>query len=300
MSVIDSLVLKISAVWMKHSDDKRDRGLTEPEGLTCFRDIPYAPGYGDEHLLDIYTPAAEGESLPVLISVHGGGYVYGDKERYRFYCMELALQGYTVVNFNYRLVPARFPAGMEDLNSVMLFIRGHAGEYRMDADRIFAVGDSAGGQILSLYAVFQTNPEYAARFSFAAPEGLRFSAVGLHSGLYDCGQEIPDLSRRVRNARTKGVADAAELMRIDRWLTPGFPPSFITRSVNDELTQDAPLLAALLDKNGVPYELCSYGEGDKGISHVFHLNIRLPEARECNARQDAFFREHMKEETGEE
>lgn len=130
MSVFTSLFMKLFALAMRRSDDKRDRGLQEPSSLTAYRDVRYAPSGGKEHLLDVYTTAEEGETLPALVSVHGGGFCYGDKERYRFYCMRLALQGYTVFNFNYRLLPARFPAPLEDLNDVMLFLAAHAREYR--------------------------------------------------------------------------------------------------------------------------------------------------------------------------
>ncbi|MFR5151238.1 MAG: carboxylesterase family protein [Ruminococcus sp.] len=54
--------------------------------------------------LDVYRPKqAQGEDLPVIISVHGGAWMYGDKERYQYYCMSLAQRGFAVVNFTYRL-----------------------------------------------------------------------------------------------------------------------------------------------------------------------------------------------------
>lgn len=75
--------------------------------------------------LDVYRPRArEGEKLPVIISVHGGGWVYGDKDGYQFYCMGLAERGFAVVNFSYRLAPeAKFPASLEDTNAVFRYYR---------------------------------------------------------------------------------------------------------------------------------------------------------------------------------
>lgn len=174
MSVFTSLFMKLFALAMRRSDDKRDRGLQEPSSLTAYRDVRYAPSGGKEHLLDVYTTAEEGETLPALVSVHGGGFCYGDKERYRFYCMRLALQGYTVFNFNYRLLPARFPAPLEDLNDVMLFLAAHAREYRAKADEVYAVGDSAGALILSVYAGITSSPRLRGELClFAALAALR-------------------------------------------------------------------------------------------------------------------------------
>ena len=83
----------------KEGDDIRDAGLTTPDDVVRFDDI----AYGDDpmQVLDVYRPSdAEGERLPVIVSVHGGAWVYGDKERYQYYCMSLAQHGFAVVNFS--------------------------------------------------------------------------------------------------------------------------------------------------------------------------------------------------------
>ena len=89
----------------KKGDDIRDAGLTTPEDIIRYDDIVY----GEDpkwQSLDVYRPkSAEGKKLPVIVSVHGGGWVYGDKERYQFYCMNLAQRGFAVVNYTYRLAP---------------------------------------------------------------------------------------------------------------------------------------------------------------------------------------------------
>ena len=62
------------------ADTERDKGLTTPEDIKRFDDIPYG---ADEkwQILDVYRPKShEGEKLPVIVSIHGGGWVYGSKE----------------------------------------------------------------------------------------------------------------------------------------------------------------------------------------------------------------------------
>ena len=89
----------------KMNDEIRDAGLTTPADVVRYDDILYG---SDEvwQRLDVYRPAeAEGKTLPVIVSVHGGGFVYGDKELYQYYCMNLAQKGFAVVNFTYRLAP---------------------------------------------------------------------------------------------------------------------------------------------------------------------------------------------------
>ncbi|MCD8019444.1 MAG: carboxylesterase family protein [Clostridiales bacterium] len=78
-------------------DDIRDAGLTTPDTIQRFDDLRYGND-ADCQLLDVYRPKeAHGEVLPVIISVHGGGWVYGDKERYQYYCMSLAERGFSAV-----------------------------------------------------------------------------------------------------------------------------------------------------------------------------------------------------------
>ena len=124
----------------KAGDDIRDAGLTTPNDVVRFDDIRY----GDDdplQALDVYRPrAAEGKVLPVIISVHGGGWVYGDKERYQYYCMGLAQRGFAVINYSYRLAPEHpFPAAVAVIIHVMmLLIPGIIPDVECpDANRVF-------------------------------------------------------------------------------------------------------------------------------------------------------------------
>lgn len=94
------------------NDNKRDAGLSAPTDIERMDDIAYGPD-ARWQALDVYRPKSTSGKLPVIVSVHGGGWTYGDKERYQWYCMNLAQRGFAVVNFTYRLAPEyKFPAGI--------------------------------------------------------------------------------------------------------------------------------------------------------------------------------------------
>jgi acetyl esterase/lipase len=114
----------------KEGDDIRDAGLTTPEDVVRYDDIVFAQDDSCQKL-DVYRPRdAEGSVLPVIVSVHGGAWVYGDKELYRFYCMSLAQYGFAVVNFSYRLGPEwNYPASFDDMDQVLRLIPLLAGKY---------------------------------------------------------------------------------------------------------------------------------------------------------------------------
>lgn len=98
---------------MQKSDAERDAGLVYPDNITRVEDISYGPH--KMNVLDVYIPQSAETKLPVNVSVHGGGWVYGDKELYSHYCMSLAQRGFVVVNFTYRLSPeSKFPCHLED------------------------------------------------------------------------------------------------------------------------------------------------------------------------------------------
>ena len=114
------------------NDYKRDKAIPLPEGITQCRNISYG-SHGKWNLLDVYYPDGTTAPLPTIVSIHGGGYVYGSKEIYRRYGMDMARRGFAFVNFNYRLAPKwRFPTPLWDTNSVMEWVCKNAARYHLD------------------------------------------------------------------------------------------------------------------------------------------------------------------------
>lgn len=279
-------------------DDARDAGLTIPEDILRYADISYGP-HGSWNLLDIYRPKKAGDALlPVIVSVHGGGWVYGDKNRYQYYCMDLAQRGFAVVNFSYRLAPeSPFPAALEDVNEVFCWLAEHAGEYGMDLERLYTVGDSAGGQLASQYIAMLTNPAFAALYHFPMPTGK----ISVRAAAFNCSQFRTDPTADVNVMEAAslvaylGPSWRERLPMIDtlRYITPAYPPAFIMTAYHDFLKEQAPLMCQRLQELGVPYEYRLYGtEKQSYMGHVFHLNIRLPESGICNQEECDFFLAH--------
>ena len=286
---IASTVLRLAFL---RSDTKRDKGLATPDGIRRFDDIRYGP---DEawHVLDVYRPRDAKDPLPVIVSVHGGGWVYGDKERYQYYCMHLAEHGFGVVNFTYRLAPRhKFPAPLEDTNRVFSWVLEHGAAYGLDTGRVFAVGDSAGAQILGLYCCICTNPGYAAAYRFSPPAGFAPRAVALNCGVYQVrpGRK-KDLTAWLLRDYLPGKGTEEEIRRVSvlEHLTPAFPPAFVMTCQGDFLAWQAPPLADKLQALGVPTVYRFYGDPEHVLGHVFHCNVRSADAARCNDDECAYF-----------
>lgn len=287
---------EIGADWAR-LDAIRDAGLTPPENVQRQLDLRY--GEDEKHVLDVYYPKGTVSPLPTIISIHGGGWFYGDKETYSHYCTRLAQRGFTVVNFNYRLAPKhKYPAPLQDICAVMRWVQENAAQYFIDLNNLFMVGDSAGGQLCHQILTMLTNPEYAALFDFAPPRDFKVNACALNCGCYF----IP-ISRLLPPKRMGAIFEAylpedhipiIRQLRVSKYATKGFPPAFVMSAENDYLKSMAAPLYRALKRKGVETQLHIYGTKEqKEIGHVFHLKCKQELAAICNDEECAFFRKHI-------
>lgn len=276
-------------------DAERDRGLSTPHDIRRYDDIIYGDNMQEWQSLDVYRPFKQEGKLPVILSVHGGGWVYGDKNVYQYYCMSLAKHGFAVVNFSYRLAPEyQYPASFEDLNTVCLWIKEHEEEYGFDTDHVFAVGDSAGGHMLALYACALTNPAYREQCGYDVQDLLRFQALALNCGAYDFRKVQEDIIRLMKvYLPDGGTREELELMSPVLHITEDFPPSFVMTANEDFLKPQAEYLIPVFVEKKVPYVYHCYGTEAYPLSHVFHCNMRLTEAAVCNKEECDFFRSFL-------
>ncbi|MBR4345208.1 MAG: SDR family NAD(P)-dependent oxidoreductase [Lachnospiraceae bacterium] len=286
-------VIDMRNAW-EESDAKRDAGLTEPENMEKNKDIPYGP-YGKWNLLDLYRPIdKKKEMLPVIVSIHGGGYFYGDKELYRFYTMHLAEYGFAVINFNYRLSPEnKFPAPLEDTLAIFNWISRHAAEYGLDKSNVFMVGDSAGAQLVSQFACICSNDSYAETFRFKVPKDVELKGISLACGMYrirDRIREEEDNEMMLDYFGSKSLVDDPRTEVLEN-ITSAYPPAYVFSAENDFLRDECRPMAEYLATKGIRTEYKIYGtEEDKEIAHVFHCNMRLAEGESANKAQTDFFK----------
>lgn len=117
-------------------------------------DQPYAGNINPKQMVDVYLPKKRNSEkpLPVVAMIHGGGWVNGDRIGYAALGIQLARTGdYAAVGVGYRLSKeASWPAQVFDCKAAIRWIRAHAKEYNLDADKIAVWGSSAGGHLSSL------------------------------------------------------------------------------------------------------------------------------------------------------
>ncbi|HET6327674.1 MAG TPA: alpha/beta hydrolase [Planctomycetaceae bacterium] len=126
-------------------------------------DLPYKPGCKSCRL-DLALPnESRPGPFPVIVVIHGGGWIEGDKSSFasdRFgvpgNIVDFARLGFAAATINYRLAgEAPYPAALDDCRAAVRWLREHAIAYQLDAKRIGAYGNSAGGHLALLLALVE-------------------------------------------------------------------------------------------------------------------------------------------------
>ena len=281
-------------------DLKRDLGWTAPEDVKVIANVPYGP-HKKWHLLDVYIPkATKTEDLPVLINIHGGAWVYGDKQVYAPYCMHLAQCGFAVINASYRLAPKyAFPAPLEDVGSMMEWVVTNAKQYRLDPSNLFLVGDSAGAHLATAYTAIQLNREYAKAFpGIKVSKKLVPKALVLNCGVFDMEGEVKRRGTLLTPFLTdilgaKPTTSSIKKMSPVQYITPDFPPVYLATSNGDFLRKHSHRLKEVLEQKQIDFVFKEYGNNKKTQGHVFHLNLKNKVGQTCNQEQIKFVRKMM-------
>jgi acetyl esterase/lipase len=123
-------------------------------------DIPYA-NLSPAQKLDIYLPEGDQGPFPVIVSIHGGAFMFGDKSDMQVLPMlEGVNRGYAVVSINYRMSgEAKFPALVHDVKAAIRWIRANARKWGFDPGKIASWGGSAGGYLSAMAGVSNGIPE---------------------------------------------------------------------------------------------------------------------------------------------
>ncbi len=232
------------------------------------RDIAY--GEHPQQRLDVYRPArATSTRAPVLIQLHGGGWITGSKDDQALPLVyHMAARGWLVVAANYRLSPAaRFPDALVDCKRVVAWVRDHAARLGADPQCIAITGGSAGAHLASLVALTAGRPELQPGFEQAA---THVSACVPLYGVYDFidrgatqndgGAMTRWLERTVMPCALAADPTLWDLASPMAQCRPDAPPFFVLHGTADSLAkveQTRLFVAALRARSREPV---AYGE----------------------------------------
>jgi acetyl esterase/lipase len=148
--LVSFLALLLLPAWGRAQQSKTEV-ITE-------KDIVYAKGGAVDLMLNLAMPKDGDGPFPTVVCIHGGGWKRGSREDLTRTIEVLAGRGYVAATVSYRLVPtAQFPAQIEDCKAAVRWLRANSRKYRIDPDRIGAVGFSAGAHLACMLGTTDKN-----------------------------------------------------------------------------------------------------------------------------------------------
>lgn len=244
------------------------------------RDIPYVDGGTTRNQLDVYTPAKPVQNAPVLLQIHGGGWVIGNKHEQALPLMNhMTKRGWICVAANYRLSPkATFPDHLIDLKRALVWIHEHIAEFGGNPDFVAVTGGSAGGHLSSLLSLTADDPRYQPGFETA---NTAVRACVPFYGVYDFsnhhelhaqkGIEL-FLERMVLKQNLEenpqAFRDASPMHRIHA----GAPPFFVIHGTHDSLAsvEEGRHFATLLGETSTSPVAYAELPGAQHAFEIFH------------------------------
>lgn len=278
-----NLKLKLILKHIEKMDNEYYISAKRPERCELIEDLVYNRIGKKEFKLDLAMPEKRNRLnfLPVIVNIHGGGWVYGCKDSYyKYYGMNLSLKDYAVLTFDYRLAPKyNYPSPLEDVYAVLKWVEDNSKKYNLDTENVFLVGDSAGANIAALIGCILTNPELEGFFNLHT--NIKPKGLGLNCGVYDfdnvieLGQamnfpQVNNIVRGVFGAKKYRERPIYSKTSILKNVNKQFLPCYIMGSETDGLFPETKKMIDVLNVKGVKHKEHVVPKNEN-LNHVFHL-----------------------------
>jgi acetyl esterase len=270
----------------KTVDGVQSSDIAKPDVEIEDRTVPGGPS--GEVSIRILRPRGATGPLPVVLYVHGAGWVFGNSHTHDRLVRELASgTGAAVVFPNYSLSPeARYPVAIEESYAVLEWVAEHGEENALDSSRIAVAGDSVGGNMsaaLTLMAKERRGPSIEAQVLFYPVTDAAFDTASYHEfaeGYFlrrDAMQWFWDQYTTDETERTEITASP---LRATGEQLAGLPAALVITAEADVLRDEGEAYAAKLRQAGVAVTATRY----QGIIHDF---VMLDALRGTNAAEGA-------------
>lgn len=245
--------------------------------VTCITKDQY-----DLYYLDDQVPK------PILVNIHGGGFLAGDKKYRRYWCEVLAKNNWFVINVNYRLCPTvTIIDQIKDVWAIIQQINDIAAEYQVDPKTIAISGDSAGAFLAAYMVALTTNKDLQQKLGIEEKNKIRFCGALLFCGVYDFeslvktqrspykASIIKDIAQSLTGLKFKNLDEIKnykffDLLCIPRFVNKHWCPVQIFFSQKDLFVKgQGELFYRALKQQGVPVR--QHSTSKLWQNHCYHL-----------------------------
>jgi acetyl esterase/lipase len=267
-----------------------------PSNVEESLNIPYINREGVPLAMDIFKPIGEqyeGKELPVIVCIHGGGLVTGDRKISFKLARDMASRGYLVFAIEYRLAPrATLCEQLDDICAGLDYVGQKIVDYDVDFTRMFMTADSAGAFLAIYTAAMKKSKKLQDAIGYK-PSRMTFKALGLSCGMYYTNRD--DILGYLLAEQFYG--DKFDDKKFLQYMNPehpeivhNLPPTFLVTAQGDFLNNYTLMFHKALKKAGKTTKLLYYGESD--LAHTFNFSHPdLPQSKDANDKMLAFFEE---------
>ncbi|TWT57866.1 Gluconolactonase precursor [Thalassoglobus neptunius] len=269
-----------------------------PDEVESTLDVVYSEDGSRKLLMDLFRPKSAKGPLPAIVVVHGGGWLKGDKSKFRALAIRLASFGYVTAAVEYRLGDeAHFPAAIHDCFAAVRFLRANAERYGVDPEQIGAVGGSAGGHLVGLMATGSQNPQLTEKGGWTDQSSSIQAAIVMAGPMEMTTGSVADRSRNqpaVSNSNAwlgKTIDEDFNLYKLadaHLQITSQSAPILFMVGEHDNPDRNAPSRDKLTEQ-GVWTDVKVYSDGKHGCWN------QLPWFDEMAMDMDAFFKAQLSE-----
>lgn len=276
------------------------------------------PSTYQQNTFDFYYPKEVDKPLPVVLWVHGGGYVGGDKRDVREFATYLANEAHVaVLALNYELAPeSRYPGQLNQLSEWIQYLQKKTfkDSDQLDFNQIFIGGDSAGAQIAVQYTSIQTNPAYAKQtgrtpdlspqqikgvLSYCGP--LNLQQIAHQSSADKSFFErffVSSIARSLLTERHWQTSNELKEATNTLWVNADFPPTYVTDGNAFSFSEQGKAFVQVLNEKKIPNQSLFFSNSKKKIPHEYQFHYDTPEAKQCLSETITFIQSYtQKKET---
>lgn len=275
---------------------KRQKLLGTDYGCEKIYDMNYMGDSNENHRFDLYYPkGAADKKLPVIMEIHGGGFMTGSKLINEGHGLYYASRGYNVINVNYTLQPeVTFVEEIRELFHALHWIEKNAENCAFDLEKLFISGDSAGGFIVLLMAAVQNSPELQEYFK------VKPVKRGIHGVAASCPCADVRSIQRSNTLIWKLTSKVAfqhpiyknedylhHVTAPDTFRMSDYPKVFLSTTPTDTLVyEETANVHRMLDELGIDHVYKEYIGRSNKLDHVF--NVLYPQYEESIEANEDF------------
>lgn len=214
--------------------------LAAKQSVQLHKDIPIGANDGTKLSINIALPnTARKTPRPVILMVHGGGFISGDKDSKNAQIQKFAQRGFVSASAMYRFAPEfKFPSQIEDIKLAIRFLKANAAQYNLDPERIIVSGSSAGSYLAVMIGVtgnsdaFSKHGQYQEQSSSVRAVAAQSAPIADFT-LSKYGDSLT--STRLAGHTQPNIEQVLQAMSPKTYLDSNDPPFFLSHGDSDPI-----------------------------------------------------------------